>query len=82
MKKLSYISDLFAPIDYDATPVRITPRADLDEDMVRKFWRYHGRFPNDFARAIVEILPEDKTCLLYTSPSPRDVEESRMPSSA
>ena len=24
----------------------------------------------------------DDTCLLYTSPSPRDVEESRMPSSA
>ena len=23
-----------------------------------------------------------KNCLLYTSPSPRDVEESRMPSSA
>ena len=25
---------------------------------------------------------ESTTCLLYTSPSPRDVEESRMPSSA
>ena len=25
---------------------------------------------------------EDILCLLYTSPSPRDVEESRMPSSA
>jgi len=25
---------------------------------------------------------DSKTCLLYTSPSPRDVEESRMPSSA
>jgi len=25
---------------------------------------------------------DDYTCLLYTSPSPRDVEESRMPSSA
>ena len=25
---------------------------------------------------------ETSTCLLYTSPSPRDVEESRMPSSA
>ena len=25
---------------------------------------------------------QDITCLLYTSPSPRDVEESRMPSSA
>ena len=24
----------------------------------------------------------DRFCLLYTSPSPRDVEESRMPSSA
>ena len=28
----------------------------------------------------IPILSED--CLLYTSPSPRDVEESRMPSSA
>ena len=26
--------------------------------------------------------PDANTCLLYTSPSPRDVEESRMPSSA
>ena len=30
--------------------------------------------PQDHADAVV--------CLLYTSPSPRDVEESRMPSSA
>ena len=30
----------------------------------------------------VEKCISDKTCLLYTSPSPRDVEESRMPSSA
>ena len=28
------------------------------------------------------LLAEPDTCLLYTSPSPRDVEESRMPSSA
>ena len=31
------------------------------------------------------LLPKqikDNGCLLYTSPSPRDVEESRMPSSA
>ena len=27
-------------------------------------------------------IPHLKNCLLYTSPSPRDVEESRMPSSA
>ena len=30
----------------------------------------------------LEINNLDKGCLLYTSPSPRDVEESRMPSSA
>ena len=28
------------------------------------------------------FLDRFNTCLLYTSPSPRDVEESRMPSSA
>ena len=32
----------------------------------------------------LKVLLENllRTCLLYTSPSPRDVEESRMPSSA
>ena len=28
------------------------------------------------------VIAVCETCLLYTSPSPRDVEESRMPSSA
>ena len=45
-----------------------------------------------FVRVYFELVPfieteshgilGDYTCLLYTSPSPRDVEESRMPSSA
>ena len=30
----------------------------------------------------IGTYPDQRTCLLYTSPSPRDVEESRMPSSA
>ena len=33
-------------------------------------------------RAKYIIFELDDACLLYTSPSPRDVEESRMPSSA
>ena len=33
-------------------------------------------------KGIVGLMQTDYTCLLYTSPSPRDVEESRMPSSA
>ena len=31
---------------------------------------------------IMGFSPEDQSCLLYTSPSPRDEESSRMPSSA
>ena len=30
----------------------------------------------------VALIRKNRPCLLYTSPSPRDVEESRMPSSA
>ena len=33
-------------------------------------------------KRITNIIPSPLLCLLYTSPSPRDVEESRMPSSA
>ena len=35
-----------------------------------------------FDTAIAKKLENKNICLLYTSPSPRDVEESRMPSSA
>ena len=41
--------------------------------------------PGDFERWASELsvpMATVNTCLLYTSPSPRDVEESRMPSSA
>ena len=35
----------------------------------------------DFCR-VADNIADDKDCLLYTSPSPRDAHESRMPSSA
>ena len=37
---------------------------------------------NEIKKEIRDSANEVKDCLLYTSPSPRDVEESRMPSSA
>ena len=40
------------------------------------------RSQNEFETGEMCYLEGDKACLLYTSPSPRDVEESRMPSSA
>ena len=44
----------------------------------------HTRFAahDDIAALEALIDARTKACLLYTSPSPRDVEESRMPSSA
>ena len=42
-----------------------------------------GELEFEMTESISLNIAEDSiTCLLYTSPSPRDVEESRMPSSA
>ena len=41
-----------------------------------------GSSSDVLARLADEFPNHYKSCLLYTSPSPRDVEESRMPSSA
>ena len=38
--------------------------------------------PKSIPHQYVNIVEDARICLLYTSPSPRDVEESRMPSSA
>ena len=66
----------------------------LGEDKVHQFRRSWDLRPdplekqNPYHPCNIEIyknIPEDKipsTCLLYTSPSPRDAHESRMPSSA
>ena len=41
------------------------------------------KWPEHLAKHLgMELVCLGKGCLLYTSPSPRDVEESRMPSSA
>ena len=68
------------------------PFADLQErlDNVQRQERSDVETINrkDMYRAIATYLDSEiyhlilNTCLLYTSPSPRDVEESRMPSSA
>ena len=41
-----------------------------------------GAMARELAQAEAAQIKSARTCLLYTSPSPRDVEESRMPSSA
>ena len=47
------------------------------KDYVRDHYKYYGWYPYD-----VQVGDVLYTCLLYTSPSPRDKRQSRMPSSA
>ena len=58
-------------------------------DRTKKIWYVpSGVNPEPFAEWLPGVDRSDPSapyiylCLLYTSPSPRDVEESRMPSSA
>ena len=56
--------------------------------LIRYLGHTEGTKDNSYLYAWYDGKPEQipssdtTTCLLYTSPSPRDVEESRMPSSA
>ena len=50
--------------------------------LVTGFEPFGGEKVNPALEAVKGLPAEIHGCLLYTSPSPRDVEESRMPSSA
>ena len=53
-------------------------------DMVYEQRSLQGDFASqkNYLKSKQDTIDNASTCLLYTSPSPRDVEESRMPSSA
>ena len=47
-----------------------------------KFFKLHKQISQKKNLKLISFSINSNSCLLYTSPSPRDVEESRMPSSA
>ena len=59
-----------------------TPQQMLISTRVRKSPYWHLSVEAGCWRCTVYNRMYHPSCLLYTSPSPRDVEESRMPSSA
>ena len=54
-------------------------RTFIFEDLLKRWLIYTG-YDVTHIMNITDV--DDKTCLLYTSPSPRDRQKSRMPSSA
>ena len=65
--------------DWSATPLFVDLNADGFKDLLVTNGIYRDLKNNDFSDFIVKKY---NGCLLYTSPSPRDLSTSRMPSSA
>ena len=61
----------------DETGKEVSRDVDIDES---KYTQLVPEFENTYFKEVYETL--SKSCLLYTSPSPRDQRGSRMPSSA
>ena len=73
--------------DWIHQQLRVQPDTLAVQDLTdnRAFtWRQFNDRVDVLAQRLCDegIKVGDRICLLYTSPSPRDVEESRMPSSA
>ena len=66
----------YTPMMRAYTQRMLNASADVDDIVQETFVTAWQRFSE------LEDPAKVKSCLLYTSPSPRDVEESRMPSSA
>ena len=71
-------------VSVDSTNLRFSPETiTLQEgDSVRFFWSGELLPHNAVEDSGLFDTGEPSTCLLYTSPSPRDLSTSRMPSSA
>ena len=68
---------------------RFQPRSDFNEEKLSELTdsiKKHGVLSPILVRELglnkFEVIAGERSCLLYTSPSPRDAHESRMPSSA
>ena len=86
VKKYDYSTLTAAIRSYTEVDDSVFTQAVIDEFIMGAEFRIYQELPMDSARFVQEgTLATDQThptCLLYTSPSPRDGLLSRMPSSA
>ena len=88
--KVSIFDDDAHTMDIITNGIEVAPPVDLISKYDVGFLGNLGYFPNQRAVEYLmeQVIPKlrkrfpDMTCLLYTSPSPRDRQKSRMPSSA
>jgi hypothetical protein len=60
-----HVKELMLLVPLSQTEYRPTPKESLTTRENRLFWRYHGHFPNDFARAVANSIPENQKFVTY-----------------
>jgi hypothetical protein len=60
-----HLKELLLLIPVSQTEYQPTPKESLTPEQERLFWRYHGHFPNDFAKAVADALPETHKFVSY-----------------
>ena len=45
--------------------LKVIPKPNLSTREHQLFWRYHGRFPQEFTQAIIDSLPPDYDFVSY-----------------
>lgn len=60
-----HLKSLMDIIILSETTYRPLPKNNLSTKEYQLFWRYHSHFPNDFAKAIVDLLPPHLNFIHY-----------------
>ena len=82
MTTMAGIDQFTWPCDFDSDGIQDYFDLDDDGDSVPDLWDAHPWNSEITSNITENNLWNDWVCLLYTSPSPRDMRRSRMPSSA
>ena len=62
--------------------IRLGMTLGIKEEKIEEYKKLHANVWPEVLENLTELNFKNYSCLLYTSPSPRDAESSRMPSSA
>lgn len=62
---VDHLKSLLEIIQISQLEYKPIPKQNLTPREERLFWRYHAHFANDFARAVVESLPDNTKFVSY-----------------
>ena len=57
-----HVLQLVEPIN---DTLKVKPRENISSRELQLFWRYHGHYANDFAKAVMQALPDGYEFISY-----------------